>query len=290
MKVARIPLDDPAEKNGLIRYSLRPRGIGHRPEDAPIALSIPASTGRFPYIHANRAAVLRGNKDYVYERITECGVAGIVSPAQVKDHYLVPKDIRTRFDEQLRTVDALDSVVVDPSTSRADGVFNVDQQRQAVQAQQSNEPMGLMRQVVETRRKNRSQGRVAMSNRKSIRPSLDDSFDAILGRQGNVLETKDRSSFTLRTAMPSNASDAMLARPQTFSRPKQGLQSTMIRSHDPKQAPRGYGVDQSTQYTSRPDSLHFHGTGNYGPSIGQVRNPNAVSRRKNIQPVPTSVV
>jgi hypothetical protein len=295
MKVAKVPLDDPAEKNGLIRYSLRPRGIGHRPEDAPIAASIPPASGRFPYVHSDRAPVLRGNKDYVYERIVECGVDGIVNPAEVKDQYLLPREIQRQFEQQLRQVDRLDSVVVDAEANQLpDGVFVLGQERQSMGIQvNSDQPMGVMRQSVETRRKNRSSGRIAMSSRQSIRPSLDDSFDAILGRRGDVLESKSRPTFGIaRKVMPTSAPNTHLAHPRMFSRPKQGLQSTTVRSHDPKDAPRGFGVNHGGVISnSRAETpLTFLRTGNYGPALGQVRKPDAVSRRKNIRPVPTSVV
>lgn len=291
MQVARVPLDDPAEKNGLIRYSLRPRGIGHRPEDAPIAAAIPPATGRFPYVHSNRAPVLRGNKDYVYERIVECGVDGIVNPAEVKDNYLVSQETQRRFNDQMMQVNSLDGILVDSSDQVTDGIFALDQQRQAM-AVETDSPIGVMRQSVTTRCINRSQGRVAMSNRQSVRPSLEDTFDAILGRQGDILEGKDRPTFaTQRQRMPTSGIHH-LNHPQTFSREKQGLQSTMIRSHDPKDAPRGYSVNHQGMISNpgRTESLTFLGSGNYGPSLGQARTPDTVSRRKNIRPIPTSVI
>ena len=58
---------------------------------------------------------------------------GIVSPSNVKDEYLVPADIRTRFEQQLRTVDRLDSVMVDASQDQLpDGVFELGQERQSM--------------------------------------------------------------------------------------------------------------------------------------------------------------
>lgn len=294
MKVARVPLDDPAEKNGLIRYSLRRRGIGHRPEDAPIAAAIPPATGRFPYVHSNRAPVLRGNKDYVYERIVECGMPGIVSPANVKDEYLVPADIRTRFEQQLRTVDRLDSVMVDASPDQLpDGVFELGQERQSMAVEvDSNVPIGVMRQAVETRRKDRSRGRIAMSSRQSIRPSLDDNFTAILGRQGSIAEGTKRATFAFdRESFPTSAPNTHLQHPHMFSREKHGLQSNMIRSHDPKKAPRTLVNHRGVLGGHlRREKLTFLGTGNYGPSVGIAQTPNAVSRRKNIRPIETSVI
>lgn len=57
-------------------------------DHAPLAVHMPSTAvGGYPYVKDERTQVLRGSKDYVYERITECSLEGIIDPEQYRKNF-----------------------------------------------------------------------------------------------------------------------------------------------------------------------------------------------------------
>jgi len=58
-------------------------------QHAPLAVHMPSqATGRLPYVRDDRLQTLRGSKDYVFERITECSLEGIIDPEQYRKNFV----------------------------------------------------------------------------------------------------------------------------------------------------------------------------------------------------------
>lgn len=57
-------------------------------DHAPLNVHMPSTAvGSYPYVKDERTQVLRGSKDYVYERITECSLEGIIDPEQYRKNF-----------------------------------------------------------------------------------------------------------------------------------------------------------------------------------------------------------